>query len=243
MTTTPATIIRQALLYNGISLAQTLYAEEMYRALEIVNNTLAQWNRKRWLLFQLQDVSFVSTGATTYSIGPWQDVNTPRPDKIEGGYARLLPESASTTVDFQLGVIESYKDFASIALKTVESFPVAVFLDAGFPNGTVRFWPVPPAGEFELHLVLKVQLTEFVSLQDAVNLPKEYEEALIFTLAGKLRPAMGLPPDPSIAGYEKNAMNTLRQANASVPTQQMPYGFTRRKVGNSAAWYYGGGLV
>ncbi len=34
-----------------------------------MNMMLAQWQRKRWLVYSLDDVSFAPTGAASYTVG------------------------------------------------------------------------------------------------------------------------------------------------------------------------------
>lgn len=88
---TPADLIRQSILNSGVALSQTIYAEDAYRAFDLLNMMLAQWNRKRWLVYHLIDVWATSTGAATYIVGPGGDFDTPRPDSIEAAFIRFIP--------------------------------------------------------------------------------------------------------------------------------------------------------
>ena len=100
---TPVNLIRQAILNSGVALSQTIYAEEIYRAFDLLNMMLAQWNRKRWLVYHLLDVWASSTGTATYIVGPGGDFDTPRPDRIEAAFARYI--SAGPIIDpFAIGV-------------------------------------------------------------------------------------------------------------------------------------------
>lgn len=61
------------------------------RAFRQANWKLAQWARKRWMCYRLQDYSFVSTGAFNYAVGPGQTINiSPRPDRLEYAFVRFL---------------------------------------------------------------------------------------------------------------------------------------------------------
>ena len=51
---------------------------------------LGQWQRKRWLIWNEQKLSRVSTGAKTYTIGPGMDFDTARPDKIHAAWCRIM---------------------------------------------------------------------------------------------------------------------------------------------------------
>ena len=83
---TPVDLIRLALRDSGVNgVGQTPNAEDNNDAFTHLNMMLAQWNRKRWLIYHTIDVSLVSTGALSYSVGAGGDFNTPRPDRVEGG--------------------------------------------------------------------------------------------------------------------------------------------------------------
>lgn len=63
---------------------------------------LAQWSRKRWLVFHLVNTALTSTGAQSYSVGPGGDFDMPRPDRLGAAYIRRLISGASNPVDFPL---------------------------------------------------------------------------------------------------------------------------------------------
>lgn len=221
--TTPSDIISLALRDSGVlGVGQTASAEDTADCFTRLNWMIGQWKRKRWLIYHLIDVSVVTTGAQSYTVGPGGDYDTPRPDKLEFAYLRQIVPSQPSPVDWPLDILASREDYSRIALKNMTSFPQVIFYDSGWPMGRVYPWPIPQANLYEVHLVLKDQLGEFTSLSQDVNLPPEYEAALFYNLAVRLRPAYQLPPDPSLVALATDALNVIRNANAQIPRLTLP---------------------
>src|SRR5271168_895278 len=77
------------------------------RAFKQANWKLAQWARKRWLCYRIQDYSFVATGAQTYTVGNGQTINiNPRPDRLEYAFLRFVNTSPPNglAVDIPIGI-------------------------------------------------------------------------------------------------------------------------------------------
>lgn len=91
--TTPLDIINQAMLEAGvIGVGQTALAEDTNDAFTRLNWMMAQWARKRWLIWQLVTLSKISTGAQSYTVGPGGDFDiAQRPDKLESAFLRQYP--------------------------------------------------------------------------------------------------------------------------------------------------------
>lgn len=231
----------QQLLMNALTDAGIIGIDEapdqpvLNRAFSQVNWLLAQWARKRWLCYRLQDYSFVSTGAPTYTVGNNQTVNiNPRPDRIDYAFLRFLntnngqqPNNA-VYVDIPLRVIPSHEDYARITVKQIGTLAWEIFYDPSWPVGVLRPWPVPQATIYEIHVGIKVILPRFTSLQQQINLPPEYEIALNWCLVRRLRATYQMPPDPTIDSLARDALNTMRIGNMAMPTLRLP-GFLRNR--------------
>lgn len=61
---------------NVVGTGQTPLAEDYTKAQARLQMMLQQWERKRWLVYHLVDLSVLSTGAISYSIGPGGDFDT-----------------------------------------------------------------------------------------------------------------------------------------------------------------------
>ena len=119
---TAGSIINLALKMAGVlGVGQTASAEDSNDALTLLNAMLAQWQRKRWLVYSLDDVSFAATGAQSYTVGTGQNINITRPDRIEAAFVRLV--NGTQAVDYPLDLLGSREDYNNIALKGLSTFP------------------------------------------------------------------------------------------------------------------------
>ena len=217
-----------------LGVGQTMLAEDYNDALLRMNMMIAQWRVKRWLVWHLVDKSVVSTGAQFYTVGPGGDINVPvRPDKLETAFFRMLPGANGTqAVDYPLQILMSYEDYARITLKTLTSFSQCIFYDSAWPMGKIYPWPLPQASLYEVHIVLKEVLSEFSDLSATFQFPPEYLAAIHYNMVVRLRAAYRMPEDLGFSGLAADAMQTLRSANAQIPTLVMPDTLVRPGVYN-----------
>lgn len=215
-----------------------------------LNMMLAQWQRRRWMVPNLTDLFCISTGKSTYNVGPGQDFDIDvRPDKIEAAYARLLVNGATASVvgefsggdfssDFQIGsngldsggqpidyplhIISSYEDYAAIGLKGLRTWPSYAFYNPSYPYGQLMPWPIPQAGIWELHIIVKQPLQASVKASDPINLPPEYQDAIMWSLAARMAPSYGQEVSPTVASMARAALNTIRVSNVQIPALSMP---------------------
>lgn len=231
--TTPNDIINQALKTSGVlGIGQTASAEDTNDAFLLLNFMLSQWNRKRYLIWNLIDASIVSTGAISYTVGPGADINIPRPDRLEASFFRQLIPSIPNQIDYPLEILESRETYNRIALKALVSFPNYIFYDSAYPIGTIYPWPVPQANIYSVHITVKNQITAFTSVSQLINLPPEYHAAFLYNLAARLRPAYQLPPDPTIIALAKDSLEVIRGANAQIDRVVMPTEILRPGIYN-----------
>jgi len=230
--TTATDIINFAFKDAGVlGVGQSLLAEDMNDGLTRLNMMIAQWRVKRWLVWHLVDVSVVSTGAQSYTVGPGGDINvSARPDRLEAAYFRQL--NASQPVDYPLQLLQSREEYSRIALKQLSSFAQCVFYDSGFPLGTIHPWPIPQASLYEIHILLKDVLPQFADLTTSYDFPPEYLAAIHYNMVIRTRAAYRLPQDPQFDDLAKDAMETIRAANAQIPTLVMPENLIRPGVYN-----------
>ena len=233
--TTAGDLITLALRNAGVNgVGQSPSAEDANDALVILSAMVAGWQRKRWLVWSLADTALVSTGAASYTVGPAGAFVMARPDKLEAAYARLL-NSGPTFLDAGLSIIEAREDWSRISLKSLTTFPSAVFYDSAWPTGVLHVWPIPAAGIYEIHIVTKATLPGFAALTDPLNLPPEYIEALLYSLAVRLAMNYGLQPQPAHIQAMRAALNTVRMANTEVALLGMPAGVSGGRGGSGRA--------
>lgn len=85
-------LIQLALKKIGVlSQGVTAQPTDLNDALSELNMMLNSWQRRRLLVYRLQDLSCLSTGANVYTVGPGGSINMDlRPDSIQGAYCRRL---------------------------------------------------------------------------------------------------------------------------------------------------------
>ena len=220
--TTPIDLINLALKQSGvIGVGQTASAEDMQDCFKLMQMMLGQWQTKRYMMYHLINLSIPCTGALNYSIGPGGSIPlASRPNEIVSAFIRLPATGSGYQVDYSLNIIRAREDYDRILAKSMGTIPSFLFYDSGFPLGTLYAWPVP-SSLYELHVTVADQFQTFSTVADVFTLPAQYEEAIMYNLAGRLRPMYGMPPDPSISGLAKAALNCLQSANVQLPRMQV----------------------
>lgn len=232
--TTPRDIINLALKDAGVlGIGQTANAEDTNDTFTRLNYMIAQWARKRWLIYHLISLSKVSTGAQFYTVGPGGDFNIDqRPDRLEDAFFRQIVQSQPNQIDYPLQILESREDYNRISIKQLQSFPSYIWYNPAFPLGEVYPWPIPSPTIYSVFITVKKVLAQFTSLSQDIILPPEYMSALHYNLAVRLRPAYQMPADPSLVGLAKDALNVLRTSNAQIPRLRMPNDVIRPGIYN-----------
>lgn len=219
--TTPRDIINLALkTANVLGVGQTASAEDMNDSFNLLNMMMAQWQRRRYLVYQLVEASKQATGAQSYTVGTGGDFSIARPAKLEFAYLRLN-QNTPLPVDYPLQVLRAREDYDRISIKQLNAFPQIAFYDAGFPLGNLFIWPIPN-NQYEIHITVFQQLQSFANLSDTIALPEEYKAALMWNLALELYPFYGIQPNPVVQQKATDALKVIEQANAQIPLLQMP---------------------
>lgn len=216
-------IINDSLQAAGvIGVGQIPLAENSQLALRQLNRMIAQWNRMRWLVYHLVDTAFTGTGAVSYTVGTAGSFNIARPDRIEYAYVRGLNTAVPNQVDYAMQILEAREDYARITLKRQAGGPsYYAFYDSDYPLGNLYAWPLVNSS-YEIHILTKAVLGSLATLATAVVLPPEYEEALQWNLALRLRPLFQAPPDETVTAMAKASLSTIRGANAQIARLTMP---------------------
>lgn len=216
--TTPIELINLALKQSGVlGVGQTASAEDTQDAFKMMNMMLAQWQTDRFLVYHLVTNSKVCTGQISYTIGIGGDFNIPRPDRISSAFVRLTVQTFPNQVDYPLTLLQAREDYNRIAVKGQGSMPTALFYDSAYPLGNLFPWSVPD-NQYTLFVTTYEQLQKFNTVADVINMPPQYEEAIMWNLAGRLRPMYGFGPEPTISALARASLNTLAGSNTQVPT-------------------------
>jgi hypothetical protein len=247
--TTALSLITQALKSVGVlGVGQTALAEDVNDGLTSLKQMLAQWQVRRWLVPSLQDIYALGNNQVSNKIGVGQYYSVPRPDKIQAAYLRLnstatennFPDfsadysddfsttgqpstTTAQTVDYPLQQVFAYEDYSRIALKGMNSFARVFFYDAQYPYGNVFIWPIP-SPSYEVHLIIKSDIPDVTNLTSEIILPPEYEEAIWTNLAIRMCTTYQISASKELVALAKVALNTIKNANAQIPSLVMPNG-------------------
>lgn len=222
--TTAGDLVTAALNLAGVlGTGQTAAVEDNNDSWAMMQWMLQEWERKRWLVYALSTVSVISTGALSYTLGPGGSLDTGansfRPDKIESAFLRQLTQSQPNQIDYPLEILQSKEDYNKIALKSLVSFPSAIFYDPQWPAGFVYAWPIPQANIYGIYVTVKNALPyKFPTLATVLAIPYEYYNAIVFNLAIRLRAKYQIPSfqGDTLPGLAKDALNTLRGGNTAI---------------------------
>lgn len=216
-------IILLALKDAGVvGVGQTPGATDMNDACATLNDMIAQWQQRRYLIYRLVEQSVACDGSQFYTVGPGGDISvTQRPAAINAAFARQVVNNVPNQIDYPISILPSRETYSQIALKTLQSFPQWGWWDADTPLGKFYVYPII-TNQFELHLIFREQLQTAASLTDEITLPAEYREALRYNLAIRLATSYQLPLHPNVEKLAKSALETMRAINAQVPTMNMP---------------------
>src|SRR3954471_18412198 len=91
-----------------LGVGQTLLSEDINDGLTYLRRMLSLWQRRRWLVPMLYDLSVVGNSEKSNKIGPGQYWNAPRPDRIAAAYI-VQRNTGSTPVSIGCGILYSYE--------------------------------------------------------------------------------------------------------------------------------------
>lgn len=216
-------IIEAALRNTGIiGLGQTASSEDMNQACAALNDMIAQWQQRRYLVYRLVEQTVQCNGSQYYTVGPGGDISVvQRPAEINAAFARQVINANPNQIDYPLSILPSREDYSHIAMKSLQSFPEWCWYDADTPLAKLYVYPVI-TNQFELHVIFRQQLQTAMALTDEITLPAEYREALVYNLCVRLSANYGMPLNPVVARLAKSALETMRAVNAQVPSMNMP---------------------
>ncbi len=208
-----------------VGVGQTPLAQDMNDACAMMNDMIAQWQQRRYLVYRLVEQSVPCNGSQFYTIGPGGDISVvQRPAAINAAFARqVVTESNPNVIDYPLGILPARETYSQIAMKQLNSFPQWCWYDADTPLGKLFVYPVI-TNQFSLFVNFREQLQTAVNLTDAITLPAEYKEAILYNLALRLSANYGTPLNPAVPGLARAALGTMRMVNAQVPRMNMPQG-------------------
>lgn len=171
---------------GAIASGEAMTNDEAADGLAILNDLVASWNLERLMVYVINEVTFLLTGAASYTYGTGGVINSARPVRLEKAALRLAGDAPRLDLPVCIYTDEEYHSLALPGLTSTYAY--GLYLDGAYPLGTLRLWPVPPAGD-TLVLWPWNQITAFAALGTTVDFPPGYARALRTNLAIELSPS------------------------------------------------------
>jgi hypothetical protein len=200
-------VIKAALQCAGVLAAgESPGAQDTLDITVLLQSMLKYWAEKGLKPWCYRTISWASTGASSYTVGPTGVVTPDRPIRILQAWVRDTNNN-----DQPLGILEKQR-FDILTPKTQTGTPNSIFYDAQIPNGVMYPWPIPAA-------LATSGLTFYTSIQKSIedlgvagnstfDLPQMWYLPLIWNLAEQLIP--GWPVEERTAvRIERNAAKYL----------------------------------
>jgi hypothetical protein len=206
--------------------------------LAIFNRMVDGWSGIRLNLFGLLIAQYTLTANhQQYTIGPGgaggQWFNAARPAKIVR--ANLLITSTPNPVRRPIGLLEP-ADWAAKRVQQVTGPPISLYNDNASPLSTLYTWPIPDQN-YPIELFTWNAIPQATSINNLIQLPPGYQEAIVYNLARRWPGAQLSPMDLEIA---RSSLSAIQSRNTQSPRlRNDAAGLHRRGVRGDFNWITG----
>ncbi len=224
MATVATRITRALRLLNEIGAGEDPTDDELADGLTALNAMLDSWRNDRLMAYAKQEETLtLSSGDSSYTIGPAGDLVTTRPVEIVAAY--IVDGGISYEV-----TARNEQWWAAIPDRTTQSnWPTDFLYRPSMLAATLLVYPVPDATR-TMKLVTRVVAGPFATTATSVTLPPGWDAAIDFNLAIELAPEYEARPSPAVIRRAAETLAGIKRANI----QSQPRG-----VGSELAVLFG----
>lgn len=218
--TTARRIINRALrLIQVLAAGETPRGSEAADSLEALDSMLASWSASNLIVpCMVKCTMHVRGGVVQYPLPI-------RPTRIVGAWVN------DGSNDLPMSVI-SQADYLGIMDKGFQGLPASLFCDDLYPVASIYLYPVPDKS-YVLTLRRWDALAKVSALDDDMELPGEYTEAMAANLAVRLAPEYGTSVSSEVSAMAATALDLLRGLNAQpIATLSVGIQSTSRRYGD-----------
>lgn len=211
-------VIKRSMRLLGVLAAgEAPRAEEANDALVTLNMMVDHWSNDRLMIYAMKNELFtVSTGISSYTLGPGATWNTTRPLYTQNCSAFIRASTSEIPIDYPMSYYPN-DEFQQIIQKSITTtYPYVWTSDHAMPTSTIRIYPVPTLSGLKFGLSQTSQLTKFDALASVVELPPGYEIAITYNLALFLAPEYGIEPTPTVVSKAIETMAAIKKTNTDV---------------------------
>lgn len=208
MTITPRTLVTQALrtleiLSEGVDPT----SEQASDALALLNELVDAWTAETSFMAVAERNTYTLLGQAVQTIGATGDLVGNLPGEVTA--VAVLSGTDEEPVDLlDLGEYEAIPDKATTATR-----PWKVRYERTFPNGTLKFWPVPAAGGTLVLYTLVPFASAALTLDTSMALQAGYAKALRLTLAEECASYFGVALPPTLPMRAMEARAVIQRGN------------------------------
>jgi len=204
--TTARQIVRRSLQKIGVlTKTEQPSADEANDGLAELNAMLSSWATESLLITSRQIETFpLQSGVGQYLIGQGQIFDTQRPNEIVSAVIRWA------TTDHDLSIVTDEVFERYIQSKATQGLPKFLNYDNAYPFGTIKLWPVP-SSDYALRIMSEKTIASF-TLDDVVNLPPGWEDALVYNLGIRQAPEYGVDVSDTHALTARETKGNIKRA-------------------------------
>lgn len=220
MSVTGDDVISEALILLGVKYAgQTISPEAKATSLLGLNLLLGEWNATGQAVYSVARAQYnLVVGTPSYTIGPSGATFTAaRPEKIETWSVTTAGGTSDSGAPLDSAAFERMAEDTAATGSRIK----ALTYDAGFPNGTIRIYPIPSAAA-TLELWTWSQLAEVTDTAAELAFPTGYYKGIIYNLAVDLAPKFGREVPASVKLVADQCKASLGATNASEHSPTSP---------------------
>ena len=194
-------------LIGVISPGETLPADEQSDAFNTLKAMLDSWSTEKLIASVVtREVFALTSGQSSYTMGPTGNFNTARPLRIEN--ATILNNSNELPMD-----ILNADQWAGVSQKNVQSsIPTKIYSEGTSPLETINLWPVPD-GSNSLVLYTWKPLSSLASVGATISLPPGWERAIKYNLAIELAPEYGKSAPAEVVATAQESKANIKRVN------------------------------
>jgi hypothetical protein len=138
-------------------------------------------------LWKITSQSFtVVDGTSSYTVGPSQTINCPKPLKVLQAFYTV-----SGGDNVPMNVYNRY-DFNILPQVNVEGAPVTLYYQPLRTTGTITLWPIPDNSTTSITFHYQSPYEDMDGASNDFDFPSEWMQALIYNLAWSLAPEYGI---------------------------------------------------
>lgn len=150
------------------------------------------------VIFYIRTVVDCLTGQKDYGVGPGQNWDIERPEKIHTAGFIVQPDTQNES-EIPMQILLTYQDYAMEVVKSTRStIPLVLYYQATLPYGTGTIWPVASI-DSKIALYTQGAFQEIQNIDYELVVPKGWKEMLLYQMAVRVHQRYpNKPMDPTV---------------------------------------------